>query len=147
VKISSSAIDSRDFCILTARPPPSGHSLSGGRVNEPGSPAPIRLTRSDRLALAYRLGCTILGAALVAGSYAWYSWENPTIALFVGVTVGGAIAYHVLTSVARCPRCNARMINLAVTSPETRRKLFRCSHCGTVAYLTAGFFWQDDVSG
>jgi hypothetical protein len=109
--------------------------------------APIRLERRDRFALAYRVAATILGFGLLAWAAATSSWGSWTIALFVLVVVGGAVSYHVLTSVTRCPSCQARMINLAIASPETRRKLFHCSRCGTIAYLTEGFFWQSDFSG
>jgi hypothetical protein len=112
-------------------------------VYEPDSSEPIRLKQRDRIAFAYRVAGTILGFALLAWSTATSSWGRWTIALFVLVIVGGAISYHVLTSVTRCPSCNARMINLAITSPETRRKVFHCSHCRAIAYLTEGFFWQD----
>ena len=108
------------------------------------APGPIRLTQRDRLALGYRVGSAILGFALLAWAAATSSWGPWTIALLVLVTVGGGISYHVLTSVARCPRCSSRVINLSITSAETRRKEFHCSRCGTIAYLTEGFFWQSD---
>jgi hypothetical protein len=103
-------------------------------VYEPEPSGPIRLKQRDRFALAYRVGGMILGLALLAWSIATSSSGPWTIALFVLVTVGGAISYHVLTSVIRCPGCNAR-------------KVFHCSRCGATAYLTEGFFWQTDFSG
>jgi hypothetical protein len=113
-------------------------------VNEPESSEPVRLKERDRFVLAYRVAGTILGFGLMAWAAATSSWGRWTIALLVLVIVGGGVFYHVLTSFTRCPRCNARMVNLAITSPETRRKLFRCSQCSSTAYLTEGFYWQDD---
>jgi hypothetical protein len=89
-------------------------------VYEPEPSGPIRLKQRDRFALAYRVGGMILGLALLAWSIATSSSGPWTIALFVLVTVGGAISYHVLTSVIRCPGCNARMINISITSHEPR---------------------------
>jgi predicted Zn finger-like uncharacterized protein len=115
-------------------------------VYEPESPGPIRLERRDRFAVVYRVCVTILGAALLAWSILTSVGTGWTIAIFMVVVVGGAIAYHVLTSVTSCPSCDTRMINLAITNSETRpkQKTFRCSRCGTTSYLTEGFFWQAD---
>jgi hypothetical protein len=127
--------------------PIDGAPDESAKVSEPESPDPIRLKQRDHVALAYRVVGALLGFALLSWATATSSWGTWTIALFVLVTVGGAISYHILTAVTRCPGCNTRMINLAITSPETRRKLFRCSHCRTSAFLTEGFFWQSDFSG
>ncbi len=116
-------------------------------MTETESSGPIRLERRDRLAFRYRVGSVILGLPFLAWSVISSSLGAWTIALFVLFTVGGAISYHLLTSVVRCPSCRARTVNLAIQGSESRRKMFRCTRCGTVAYLTEGFFWQSETSG
>ena len=108
---------------------------------------PIRLEHQDRLAFAYRIAGAISGLSLVFWSLASSSWERPAVlVLLLLVIVGGALLYHLLTSIARCPRCRALTTNFAIGRKDPR-KLFHCAQCESVVYLTEGFFWQSDSSG
>ena len=108
---------------------------------------PIRLERQDRLVFAYRIAGAISGLFLVFWSLASSSWKRPEVqvSLFL-VIVGGALLYHLLTSLVRCARCRAFTTNFAI-GRKGPRKLFHCVRCGSVVYLTEGFFWQSDSSG
>jgi hypothetical protein len=108
----------------------------------------VHLEARDRFVFVFRVVGAIGGLLLIAAVFATSSWENGwVIPLFVLVTVGGGIAYHVLTSVVRCPACGSRVFNWGISSEDAKRKLFSCRRCGTVAWLAEGFYWQDDVSG
>jgi hypothetical protein len=113
------------------------------------SPAePIHLTRHDRLAIAFRIAGTLGGMTVIVATFVTSSWSNGImIALFCLVTVGGALAYHVLTSLARCPKCRSVTSNFRIGADDEKRKVFTCPHCGTSAYLAEGFYWQCDFSG
>ena len=105
---------------------------------------PLHLTRRDRGVLAYRLVGAGCGLTLVVVAFATSSWENGwMIALFGLVTVGGAISYHLLTSVVHCPTCTARVTNFRISADDANRKLFLCRACGTSVYLTEGFYWRE----
>lgn len=109
---------------------------------------PIHLQQRDRIAVVYRICGALAGLVLMAVAFAMEGWDTPgLIPLFVLVTGGGAISYHVLTSVVACPRCGARMVNFRVPSPDSTRKLFVCRHCAASAYLKEGYYWQSDFSG
>ncbi len=109
---------------------------------------PIHLKTRDRSAFAYRVVGAVCGLAFIGAGFATSSWGNGwMIALFVLVTVGGAVSYHLLTSVVRCPACASTMINLRISGYDADRKLFSCSHCGTSAYLKEGFYWQQETAG
>lgn len=102
----------------------------------------------DRLAFAYRLRGASFGLAFVVWALASSSRKRGwIIALLLAVVVGGAVVYHLLTSIAQCPSCNSRIVDLGIGRAEARRKLFRCDRCGTTAYLTEGFVWQREFSG
>lgn len=108
----------------------------------------IHLKNRHRFAIAYRVAGTAVGLALVVLAVATSSWANGwIIALFGFVTVGGALTYHLLTSMTLCPKCRADMTNFRISFEETKRKLFHCARCGVSAYLTEGFYWQRDVAG
>jgi hypothetical protein len=108
---------------------------------------PIRLDRRDRFAFAFRIGSALSGLALLVASLAAPSWRSIWIALFLAIAAGGGVAYHVLTSVVRCPGCRARVVDLGIGAEDAGRKTFHCGACGTVSFLTEGFFWQRDFSG
>ena len=104
----------------------------------------MHLTTRDRFTFVFRVVGAISGLLITGAMFATSSWGNAwVIALFVLVTVGGAIAYHVLTSVVRCPACDSRMFNWRIPSEDATRKLFSCDKCGTRAWLAEGFYWQD----
>lgn len=106
--------------------------------------APVHLTTRDRFTFVFRVIGAIGGLLIYATTFATSSWGNPwVIALIVLVTVGGAIAYYLLTSVARCPACAGRIYNWRISSEDAKRKLFSCDKCGTHAWLAEGFYWQD----
>lgn len=108
----------------------------------------IHLTKRDRRALVYRIAGAVCGLALLVVGFVTSSWDNGwMIALFVLVTVGGALSYHLLTSVVRCPTCSSRVVNFRISAHDVKRKFFLCSHCGTSAYLTEGFYWQEETAG
>ena len=107
-----------------------------------------RLNARDRVAFRFRVAGALVGLAVIAWAFATSSWGNEwVIALLVVLTFGGAVAYHILTSVVRCPSCTNRVANWHVSSVDADRKLFLCGKCGTSAYLKEGFFWQKDWSG
>ena len=109
---------------------------------------PVPLRRRDRLAFAWRMGGTALGVAALAWFFFSEGWRHgEAFALVAAVIVGGALVYHLLTSVVRCPSCEATVVNLAIADSDVKRKLFHCSRCGANASLTEGFYWQQDVSG
>jgi hypothetical protein len=107
-----------------------------------------RLIKRDRFALIFRIAGAVFGAALIIWAFATSAWDSRwVIGLLVLVTVGGAISYHVLTSIVRCPGCDAIVCNFRVSSEDARRKEFPCRACGRCAYLTEAFYWQRDFSG
>jgi hypothetical protein len=109
---------------------------------------PTHLVRRDRFALVFRVAGSMLGLVLMVIAIASPDWNSRwVIALFVLVAVGGALAYHLLTSLVRCPGCNGRVSNLRIAAEDARRKLFLCRRCGTAAWLREGFYWQRDFSG
>ena len=108
----------------------------------------VRLTDRDRVAFAFRLVGAGSGLILIAWTLMSTAWPRAwAIAVLFGVVVGGAVAYHVLTSVVRCPTCRSRVVNFRIGPVAATRKLFRCAKCGGTAYLTEGFYWQRDWSG
>lgn len=109
---------------------------------------PVHLKNRDRFAFAYRIAGAAVGLTLAVLAFATSSRANGwIIALFGLVAVGGALSYYLLTSLAPCPKCRTGMTNFRISSEETKRKLFHCGNCGTAAYLTEGFYWQQDVAG
>jgi hypothetical protein len=101
----------------------------------------VHLRSRDRFALAFRVAGAIGGLLIIVAAFATSSWGNGwVVALFVLVTVGGAIAYHVLTSVVRCAACACRVFNWRISSEDAKRKLFSCGRCGTSAWLVEGFY-------
>jgi hypothetical protein len=108
----------------------------------------IHLRTRDRRVLVYRVAGALCGFALIIAGFATASWDNGWMqALFGLVTVGGALSYHLLTSVMRWPTCSSRVMNFRISADDAERKLFSCSRCGTSAYLTEGFYWQRDFGG
>ena len=117
-------------------------------MEEVTSAVAVRLKHRDRLAFVFRLIGAIVGLALVAWAFATSAWaQGWTVALTLLLVVGGAFADHLLTSIARCPNCRSRVVNLSIGPADAPRKLFPCTNCGGMAYLTEGFYWQRDVSG
>jgi len=118
------------------------------RMDEDTSSSAVRMKDRDRVAFLYRVAGTIAGLALAAWTFAASAWNSPwSIGLMLLLLVGGAMSYHVMTSVARCPSCRARMVNFSIGRADALTKPFRCPGCGASAYLTEGFFWQRDFSG
>ena len=112
------------------------------------TPTLLHLKARDRFAFAFRVAGPLAGLLIVAAAVAMSSWGNRwVIGLFALVTVGGAIAYHVLTSAVRCPACAGRVFNWRISSEHATRKLFSCRRCGTLAWLAEGFYWQGEISG
>lgn len=112
------------------------------------SQSQTHLRLRDRFALAFRIVGTIAGFAVVIAAFATSSWHSVwMIALVVVVVIGGALSYHLLTSIVRCPACSNAIVNLAIGSVDTKRKHFNCRHCGAQAWLAEGFYWQDDING
>lgn len=108
----------------------------------------IHLRQRDRRALEYRVAGAVAGLVLIIAGFATSSWDNGwMLALFGLVTVGGALSYHLLTSVVRCPTCSSRVINFRIAADDANRKRFSCGRCGTSAYLTEGFYWQREFGG
>jgi predicted RNA-binding Zn-ribbon protein involved in translation (DUF1610 family) len=106
------------------------------------------LSVRDRLAFRFRVAGTLGGLAFIAWAFARSNWESTWVYVVCGVvTVGGAVAYHVLTSFVRCPTCANHMVNLRISSAKTTTKRFLCGQCGTSAYLHEGFYWQRDWAG
>jgi ABC-type Fe3+-siderophore transport system permease subunit len=101
-----------------------------------------RNVRADDAYNGVRSG-VLAGLLLIAVSSTTGSWGNGwSIGLGGLVTVGGALSYHLLTSVARCPGCSSHVMNFRIPADEVDRKTFVCGRCGTSAYLTEGFYWQ-----
>jgi len=108
----------------------------------------VHLKSRDRHALWFRVAGAVIGAAVFVAAFATSGWESPSvIATFILVTVGGAIAYYLLTSIVRCPSCGVRLTNFRIESDDEKRKTFACGRCGSVAFLCEGFYWQSDVAG
>ena len=103
------------------------------------------LAGRDRFALAFRIVGAIVGFVVLVVAFA--SSGSATVWLFALVTVGGALSYHLLTSVVRCPACASRVFNLRIASEDAQRKLFSCGRCGATAWLREGFYWQREISG
>jgi hypothetical protein len=108
----------------------------------------IHLKLQDRLAFAFRVAGTLAGMTLIIAIFATSGWNNGImIWLFCLIVVGGALAYHLLTSLARCPGCRNATSNFRIGADQEKRKVFTCTRCGTSAYLVEGFYWQSDFSG
>jgi hypothetical protein len=109
---------------------------------------PIHLARRDRFALVSRIAGTLIGFVIIILASAFSGWSNGwVIGFFVFVIVGGALWYHLLTSIVRCPGCTRRLFNLRISSEDSKRKLFVCNQCGTTAWLREGFYWQREIDG
>jgi hypothetical protein len=112
------------------------------------SQSAIHLSSRDRWARALRIIGAIAGFALIAFGFATSTWNSARVVVPFGiVAVGGALAYHLLTSIVRCPTCRHRLVNLRIGADDAKRKHFPCRRCGATAWLTEGFYWQDDVNG
>jgi hypothetical protein len=100
------------------------------------------------VALAFRIAGAAAGLVIIILAFATSSWNTPwLIALFVAIVIGGAAAYHLLTSVVRCPSCRSGVVNFRIGQAEAKRKIFSCRHCGATAWLTEGFYWQREING
>ena len=106
------------------------------------------LLRRDRLALTFRIAGALAGLATIALAFATSSWNSPwVLTLIVIVVIGGAVSYHLLTSVVRCPSCRSRVFNFRIGQAEAKRKSFSCRRCGATAWLAEGFYWQSEING
>ena len=118
---------------------------AGLAVNEK---EPMRLLNRDRLALAFRITGVVAGFAIIGVASAASSWSKEwVVALSIVVVIGGAIAYHLLTSIVRCPSCRSGVFNFRIGPVDAKRKFFHCRRCGTTAWLAEGFYWQSDING
>jgi len=108
----------------------------------------IHLKARDRIAFWFRVAGAIGGLAFIAWAFASSSWGSTWVIAMIGlIIVGGAVKYHLLTSIVRCPTCASRVVNLRISSPDVSKKLFLCGKCGSSAYLTEGLYWQREWSG
>lgn len=106
------------------------------------------LSSRDRLALAFRIAGALAGFTILALAFATSSWDNGWIlGLFAVVVIGGAVSYHLLTSVVRCPSCRSKVFNFGIGPEEAKRKTFSCRRCGATSWLAEGFYWQRDING
>jgi hypothetical protein len=113
-----------------------------------GTTVATHLVFRDRVALVFRIVGAVAGFAIMTTAFATSSWSSAwVIALFTAVVVGGAVSYHLLTSIVRCPGCSNGVVNLRIGPIEERRKQFSCRRCGTMAWLAEGFYWQHDING
>jgi predicted RNA-binding Zn-ribbon protein involved in translation (DUF1610 family) len=112
------------------------------------SPDATHLWKRDRAALVLRLFGALAGLSTIAWAFTTSSMGSAwVVTLILAVVVGGAVAYHLLTSLVRCPKCGTALVNLQISGSDAHRKLFRCNKCGSTAYLHEGFYWQRDTSG
>ncbi len=108
----------------------------------------MHLSRRDKFALAFRIAGAVAGFAIVAVAFATSSWNSGwVLILFPLVVIGGGVSYYLLTSVVRCPACQNRIMNFRIGLIEAKRKEFSCRRCGATAWLSEGFYWQDDING
>lgn len=100
------------------------------------------------MAIAFRIIGAVVGLAIIAYAFATSSWNNGWILLLLAVVViGGAVFYHLLTSMVRCPSCGSGVFNFRIGELEAKQKNFLCRRCGAEAWLTEGFYWQRDING
>jgi len=106
------------------------------------------LAKRDHVAIAFRVVGAGAGLAAIAVAFATSSWNNVRMLVFLAVVIiGGAVIYHLLTSMARCPSCANWLFNFRIGKVEARQKNFSCRRCGAQAWLAEGFFWQADIDG
>jgi hypothetical protein len=116
--------------------------------NQVNTKVTMHLLNRDRFALAFRITGALAGFAFMGLAFATSSWSKGwVVALFIVVVVGGGLAYHLLTSIVRCPSCRSAVFNLGIGPVDAKRKFFCCRRCGTTAWLAEGFYWQSDVNG
>jgi hypothetical protein len=109
---------------------------------------PTHLSTRDRAAFALRIAGAVTGFAVIAAAAATSSWDDRRVLLLLAfIIVGGAMAYHLLTSIVRCPACRRRVYNFGIGPVDAKRKLFPCGDCGTTAWISEGFYWQRDFNG
>jgi hypothetical protein len=120
-------------------------------VNRPAavnSGEATHLTKRDRLALGFRILGAVSGFAIIGVAFATSSWSNGwVLGLLAVIIIGGALSYHLLTSIVGCPSCSNWVFNFRIGSEDEKRKSFSCRHCGVTAWLAEGFYWQQDISG
>ncbi len=100
------------------------------------------------MALAFRIVGAIAGLAIIACAFATSSWHSRWVLVLVGVVViGGAVSYHLLTSIVRCPSCRNGVFNFRIGQIDEKQKIFSCRRCSATAWLAEGFYWQRDING
>jgi hypothetical protein len=88
--------------------------------------------RLDRIAAIQRFaGVLLLLPGRGASSLHWL--------VVGGATVGGAVLYHVLTSVRYCVHCGASIAVFAIRKPGPLGKRFSCTTCGQHTDSKEGF--------
>lgn len=112
------------------------------------SGAPTHLSKRDRVALAFRIVGALAGLAIILFAFATSSWNSAWVLVLIAVVViGGAVSYHLLTSMVQCPTCRNSMFNFRIGQVEAKQKIFSCRSCGATAWLAEGFYWQREING
>lgn len=110
--------------------------MGGGLPPDLPAPAPT----DDRL----RRRCSRTASPVAADRLVSRSPLPSDQALIVG---GGAVTYHLVTLILRCPSCRGRMVNLGFEPVDAKRKPFSCRRCGAKAWLAGGSYWQREIGG
>ncbi len=106
------------------------------------------LSKRDRVALAFRIAGAVVGLGIIVFAFATSSWNRAWVLVLIAVVViGGAVSYHLLTSMVRCPSCKNGVFNFRIGQIEEKRKMFLCRRCGATAWLAEGFYWQREING
>ncbi len=108
----------------------------------------MHLLRRDRVALAFRIVGALAGLAIILFAFVTSSWNSGWVLVLIAVVViGGAVSYHLLTSMVRCPKCRNGMFNFRIGQVDAKQKIFSCRRCGATAWLAEGFYWQREING
>jgi hypothetical protein len=100
--------------------------------------------RLDRIAAIQRIAAVVLLLPYIFWLLLSGRWVSPLHWLVIGgVTVGGAVLYHVLTSVRHCVHCGASITAFAIRKPGPLGKRFSCASCGQHTDSREGFVWLD----
>ena len=95
-----------------------------------------------------RIVGAVTGLAIFAFAFATSRWDSTwVLALIAVVVIGGGVAYHLLTSMVRCPSCGNGVFNFRIGQVGEKKKTFSCRQCGATAWLAEGFYWQRDING
>src|SRR5688500_16076381 len=100
--------------------------------------------RLDRIAAIQRIAGVLLLLPCIFWLVLSGRWAS-SLHWFVigGATVGGAVLYHVLTSVRHCVHSGASVVSFAIRRPGPLGKRFSCTTCGQHTDSREGFVWLD----